>query len=163
MSSQQQQLDSNREGEQLLSRDRPDLEHKEEAEEEGDDGRLMAARLLLGTKILVEREAGSCRLLPAVISGHDGDRVAVTWKDQQQPATATFYEPEDLVRSGVLDLAALSSDRLRSGSRVAVFPFPEAVHLVPGLVRNRPRYHNRMTVEYKAISLTFLEMKPLLN
>jgi hypothetical protein len=126
----------------------------EETEDE-DNGRLVAGRLLLGTKILVERESG--RLFPAVISGHDGDnRVAVTWKEQQlqQPQQLTsivssssgpsvsYYEAEELVAKGVLDLAALSSDRLRSGSRVAVFPHPETAYLLPGTVRHFPRTHN---------------------
>jgi len=144
-----QQLENGSQGQlvmdQLTSRD------GDESEEE-DNGRLVAGRLLLGTKILVEREGESGRLFPAVISGHDGDRVAVTWKEQhqhlqQQQLTAvlasgspaaplTYYEPEELVVKGVLDLPALSSDRLRSGSRVAVFPHPETSYLVPGTVRH---------------------------
>ncbi len=126
----------------------------EEIEDEDNNGRLVAGRLLLGTKILVERESG--RLFPAVISGHDGDnRVAVTWKEQQQQQllpqqltsivssssgpSVSYYEAEELVVKGVLDLAALSSDRLRSGSRVAVFPHPETAYLLPGTVRHVPR------------------------
>ena len=113
------------------------LEEDDEEEEGEDDGRLLPGRLLLGTKLLVEREAGSSRLNPAVISGHDGPRVAVTFKDQQQQqqAATSYYEAVELMRCGVMDLPALSSDRLRSGSRVAVFPFSEAPHLLPGTVR----------------------------
>ncbi len=133
-------------GDQLIS-----SREGEEAEDE-DNGRLVAGRLLLGTKILVERESG--RLFPAVISGHDGNnRVAVTWKEQQQLSqqltsivnsssggpSVSYYEADDLVVKGVLDLPALSSDRLRSGSRVAVFPHPETAYLLPGTVRHFPR------------------------
>jgi hypothetical protein len=135
-------------GDQLIS-----SREGEEIEDEDNNGRLVAGRLLLGTKILVERESG--RLFPAVISSHDGDnRVAVTWKEQQllpQQLTSivssngpsvSYYEAEELVGKGVLDLAALSSDRLRSGSRVAVFPHPETAYLLPGTVRHFHRTHN---------------------
>ncbi len=55
--------------------------------------------------------------------------------------SVSYYEAEELVAKGVLDLAALSSDRLRSGSRVAVFPHPETAYLLPGTVRHFPRTH----------------------
>jgi hypothetical protein len=113
-----------------------DEELEEEVEERAeDDGRLVAGRLLLGTKLLVEREVGSGRLYPAVISGQDGTRVAVTWKGEPAVTVPTHYEASELLKTGVLDLAALSSDRLRSGSRVAVFPYADAAHLIPGTVR----------------------------
>jgi hypothetical protein len=132
-------LDSCHRGEQQQHGVMPaEDELEEEGERPEDDGRLITGRLLLGTKILVEREADSGRLYPAVISGQDGPRLVVTWKGGEpgQVTAPTHYEAGDLLKAGVQDLPALSSDRLRSGSRVAVFPYADAAHLIPGTVRN---------------------------
>lgn len=48
--------------------------------------------------------------------------------------TVTFVE-EELISAAVLDIPAASTDKLKSGSRVAVFPASVSSHLVPGTVR----------------------------
>jgi len=99
---------------------------------EFEEGYLTSQRLVLGTKILVLQDG---LLLPGIISGMEEDVFSISFRTLENSDKISQFSEEDLFATSVLDISAMSTDKLKSGTRVAVFPVQNSPHLVPGTVR----------------------------
>ena len=73
---------------------------------------------------------------PAIISSIEEDDYCITFRaaDTQDKVVKTL-DKDDLIDKAVLDIPSLSTDKLKTGSRVAVFPVQNCGYLLPGTVR----------------------------
>ena len=99
---------------------------------EFEEGYLTSQRLVLGTKILVLQDG---LLLPGIISGMEEDVFSISFRTLENSDKISQFSEEELIATSVLDIPAMSTDKLKSGTRVAVFPVQNSPHLVPGTVR----------------------------
>ncbi len=73
---------------------------------------------------------------PAIISSIEEDDYCITFRaaDTQDRVVRTL-DKDDLIDKAVLDIPSLSTDKLKTGSRVAVYPVQNCGYLLPGTVR----------------------------